>query len=462
MAGRKEIYKGILICALAGVLFLAAGNPVTDTASAADRIRQEMTGPAGGAADDRGKPDRVKEVKAVSSGEYIRIRWKPCQEADGYIIERQTENGGFQSKAISSRQDACAYTDYDVEPGCVYQYSVRPYRSENGSSLTGSPARTEPIRAGLAVPVITDIRYNRAGTYAVLTWKPVEKADQYLISVKNSRGMYETQTTVKNRCRIPVRKGEKISVRIRAAAVADEKRIYSSCEENGVTLSGNRYEDLRILFEGDSITYGKTWKGRSAVPAPQRVGQLLGCQVVNRAVPGSVAGNPTDRDLPELYQRLLEGKTDYRNYDVICIGIGTNDYRFQIPVGTASDTWKNGTFCGYLNTCLDKIREQNPDAVIVLETPLYRTRVGKSDNQAGFHTPNGLGYTLEDYQDAIIRIAQGRSRICIYNAQEKGIVCEQNADMLLYDGLHPNDEGYAAVGNSLAEFLEKEVLGSYG
>ena len=127
-------------------------------------------------------------------------------------------------------------------------------------------------------------------------------------------------------------------------------------------------------------------------------------------------------------------------------------------MGSPGDTQKDGTFYGYLNTCLDKIREQNPDGAIVLETPIYRTRVGESDRNVGFHTPNRLGYTLEDYQNAMIRAAENRDNLYIYHSQEQGIINEQNGDRLLYDGLHPCDEGYGAIGNSLAEFLRNEVL----
>ena len=462
MAGkRKQVWRWFLISVMAGAFFMAAGNPVTDTASASDKIRQKMTAvnnqtaPAG----EKGEaPDKVKKVKTADSGEYIRIRWEPCKGAEGYIIEKREGSGAFQSRAISSRKDDCAYTDYDVEPGRTYQYRVRSYRNGNGSCYTAESTETETIQAALAVPVITDIRCNRADTRAWISWKKIENADRYLIRVKIGQRILYKEAADRTVCRIPIEKGEKISVQIRASAVVGGKRIYSGCEKNAVTLYPDRYEKQKILFEGDSITYGRTWKGRSQVPAPARVGQLLGCQVVNRAVPGSVAGNPTDRELPDLYQRLLDGKTDYRNYDVICIGIGTNDYRFQIPVGSPGDTQKDGTFYGYLNTCLDKIREQNPDGAIVLETPIYRTRVGESDRNVGFHTPNRLGYTLEDYQNAIIRAAENRDNLYIYHSQEQGIINEQNGDRLLYDGLHPCDEGYGAIGNSLAEFLRNEVL----
>lgn len=460
MAGkRKEVCRGLLISVLAGAFFLAAGNPVTDTASAAGQIRQELSVASEQTEYDPGKvPLKVKEVKTSASGEFIRIRWEPSSNAEGYIIEKRAENGLYESRAISSRNDDCAYTDYDVEPGMFYQYRVRAYRNEDNICYTSEYTDTKPIQAPLAVPVITDIRYNRAGTYATITWKKIEKADQYLIRIENDEGLEYLETTDRNVYRMPVKKGKRVCIKIRASAVFEGKRIYSNCEKNGVTLSGYTYKNLKILFEGDSITYGKTWKERSAVPAPERVGQLLGCKVVNRAVSGSVAGNPTDCELPELYQRLINGKTDCRNYDIICIGIGTNDYRFRIPLGGPGDKQEDGTFYGYLRTCIEKIRKQNPDAAIVLETPIYRTRVGKSDVKAGYHAPNNLGYTLEDYQNAIISIAEGIHNIYIYNSQEKGIINEQNADALLYDGVHPCEEGYAAIGNSLAEYLQKEVL----
>lgn len=35
---------------------------------------------------------------------------------------------------------------------------------------------------------------------------------------------------------------------------------------------------------------------------------------------------------------------------------------------------------------------------------------------------------------------------------------ELSADTLLYDGLHPNDEGYARMGNDLCEFLKAKII----
>lgn len=393
-----------------------------------------------------------------TSGRFISLKWNGVSGADGYFIERSCDGKTYERIAVRYSNTDCAYTDYRISPGHTYRYRVLPYKSEGNTVLFGLAEQTGNMLSRLQAPLITDIRKGTDGESIFLFWKEVPEAQKYDVFEKTSGGWKLLGTTDELVYRVGKEKNKDLTVCVRASARIGGREIYSSMSDGCMTVPTKDMTGMKILFEGDSIVYGQGYEQKSPMSFTHRVGTVLNCHVTVKAVPRSVAGYEVKRKCPGVYARMKEGKTKVRGYQVICIGVGTNDFTFSAVPGRPSDTAKDGTFSGYLNECIKMIRHQNPDAAIVFITPSYRTRLGEDYTKSGFYVQNRKGYTLKDYEDTLTETVGQYENVYVYNSRTAGVVTEENAQRYLYDGLHPSEEGYALIGNSLASFLEKNVL----
>lgn len=392
------------------------------------------------------------------SGRFISLKWNGKPEADGYFIERSCDGATYERIAVRYSNTDCAYTDYRITPGHTYRYRVLPYKVEGQTAVFGISAQTAKMKSRLQAPLITGIKKGSNQKDTFLFWKEVPGAQHYEIFEKTSSGWKLLGTTTQLVYRVEKETGKNLTVCVRASAKISGKEIYSSMSDGWMTLPAKDMTGMKILFEGDSIVYGQGYEQRSPISFTHRVGTALNCRVVVKAIPRSVAGYELKGKCPSIYTRIEEGKTRFKGYQVICIGVGTNDFTFSAIPGQPSDTEKDGTFSGYINRCIEKIRQQNPDAPIVFITPSYRTRLGEDYTKSGFYAKNRKGYTLKDYEDILIKTVRQYKNVYVYNSRTAGVVTATNAQRYLYDGLHPSEEGYALIGNSLAAFLETNVL----
>ena len=182
--------------------------------------------------------------------------------------------------------------------------------------------------------------------------------------------------------------------------------------------------------------------------------------------------------------------------DVYTIFLGTNDWWQGRLVGALGDYTGNtgsGTLYGSYRIILDKLRTLNPDAEIILFTPLQRgdfVYLGNFKNNAFGSYKEKNGQTLSQFADAIIAIAEHEklpvvdlyndSKIIPANAvtfkrlrdtvsgeyrnftypdytripfdpeKDEYPYPAESIDMT-YDGLHPSDKGYVVIANMLEE-----------
>ncbi len=329
---------------------------------------------------------------------------------------------------------------------------LAPMKNIHYISYSGNTYRKKNLEAMLEPPIITSLKYNKDKTKITLSWKKIDKATMYFIYKKNKNTWKKIATTTSTSFTTDIVYKNSNTYTVKAVASFGNTLIYGSYESPGITAPHNDYSDLNILFEGDSITHGKC--GTSGYP--DRVQLLLGCHIANYAVNGSTTGpynNPSNKDL--LY-RLENGITTYKNYDVICIAVGTNDYAFNKKLGTANDTKENKSFNGYMNSLIKEIRSQNSRAPIVLITPIYRGL--RASVPAGYHEKNTAGYTLGDICNTIKEMPNRYDNVYVYDSKSHNIINESNAKDYLYDMLHPNDTGYALIGNSISVYLKKYIL----
>ena len=98
--------------------------------------------------------------------------------------------------------------------------------------------------------------------------------------------------------------------------------------------------------------------------------------------------------------------------DVYSIFLGTNDWWHDRPVGTLNDyknSIGNGTLCGSFRIIINKIRGLNPDAKILLITPMQRgdfVQVKNPKNNAYGSYKLKSGQSLEAFANAIDSIGQ--------------------------------------------------------
>jgi lysophospholipase L1-like esterase len=98
--------------------------------------------------------------------------------------------------------------------------------------------------------------------------------------------------------------------------------------------------------------------------------------------------------------------------DIYSVFLGTNDWWQGKPLGTLED-YKNGTgvgtVCGAYRIIIDKIRSLNPEAKILLITPMQRVDfvyLGNYKNNAYGSYKDKNGQQLEQFADAITAIAK--------------------------------------------------------
>ncbi|MBR1582513.1 MAG: SGNH/GDSL hydrolase family protein [Spirochaetales bacterium] len=142
--------------------------------------------------------------------------------------------------------------------------------------------------------------------------------------------------------------------------------------------------------------------------------------------------------------------------DIIVVFGGTNDYGHgDAPFGKIGDKERT-TFCGAVDYLINKIRELYPSAKLVMVTPGHRFDDATTPPIDKYQRLGIEGRQLEDYVDAMVRIAKSYD-VPILNLLEKlDIDPKKPEDREKYtrDGLHYNDLGHVKLGECVAQFLK--------
>jgi len=186
--------------------------------------------------------------------------------------------------------------------------------------------------------------------------------------------------------------------------------------------------------------------------------------------------------------------------DLYSVFLGTNDWWSGIPVGSINDYINNtgtGTTCGAYRIIIDKIRSLNPNAKIVIITPMQRNDfvyVADANNNAFGSYKAKNGQTLEMFANAIAEIGKHENFPVVdlyhnqklkveesvkfkrlknpstgvyqnYKYPESASIPYQpksddypyplDAIKMTYDGLHPSDKGNKIIAESLVHVFKK-------
>jgi lysophospholipase L1-like esterase len=187
--------------------------------------------------------------------------------------------------------------------------------------------------------------------------------------------------------------------------------------------------------------------------------------------------------------------------DVYSIFLGTNDWWQGRPLGQLTDyknNTGNNTVYGSFRIIIDKLKSLNPQAPIILITPMQRVDfvyiANYKNNAYGSYKPNKSGQTLESFAYAIDSIGKFEKFPVVDLYHTKGLEMEHlvkfkrlkdpqtgkyvnytfpdfinipfnpetdeypypvEAIAKTYDGLHPSDEGYEFIAKPLIKIMKK-------
>lgn len=205
---------------------------------------------------------------------------------------------------------------------------------------------------------------------------------------------------------------------------------------------------LTINFLGDSITEGHGTTGEDKV-FHQIIKEKYGLEhAYNYGIGGTriARQNIPTKDKPR-YDLTFELRSEImdRNADAVVVFGGTNDFGHgDAPFGNV-DSEDIYTFCGAVNSLINKFKRDFSNAKIIFMTPIHRiTEMNPS---------NPDGKILEDYVNAIRTICKKHS-IPVIDLFEINPLDPADSK-LVPDGLHPSDAGHSIMAEVIAEELLK-------
>lgn len=205
-------------------------------------------------------------------------------------------------------------------------------------------------------------------------------------------------------------------------------------------IHNNSWENKRWITLGDSITKAGGYQ-------KNLLETLKFSKIDNKGINGQTMAHQNKN----ISTWDLGKNIDYKDYDLVTIFIGTNDFRYHKPLGKIksinSDTFDDKTFIGAYQLLLNKIKSSNPHIKIVLITPIQRDKDGFD-----IHHFNEENNQLIDYVNAIKKLAYLYSLPVIDLYAESGIASD-NLQFYTKDGLHPNEQGYKIISTKIKVFL---------
>lgn len=155
----------------------------------------------------------------------------------------------------------------------------------------------------------------------------------------------------------------------------------------------------------------------------------------------------------EYFGDVIDGldAIDFSGVGIFVIQQGLNDYHAGVTIEDPEAPYDERTFMGAVRTAVRSFRKANPEARIVMITPVYTwyTISGKTCEEVD----NGGGI-LEDYVNAELRLAEELDLevIDVYHdfyPHEKW----EDWELCSRDGLHPNETGREMLTERIAERL---------
>ncbi|MGC1241518.1 MAG: SGNH/GDSL hydrolase family protein [Chryseosolibacter sp.] len=259
-------------------------------------------------------------------------------------------------------------------------------------------------------------------------------------------------------------------------------------------FSGCTPDDKKWVALGDSITYLNDHQDETGNRITKgymtRVTEALPhIAYINKGYNGwtatDIAREIDNLDLPEA--------------EVYSVFLGTNDWWRGSPIGALDDyinATGHKTLYGSFRIIIDKLRQLNPEASIILITPMQRVDfvyIADMKNNAFGSFKEKNGQSLSAFADAIVKIAE-HERLAVVDLYHQSGMNHENlvrfkrlkdpntgeykdfhypdfidvpfnpetdeypyppeATQMTYDGLHPSDAGYEVIADMLIDVLD--------
>lgn len=207
---------------------------------------------------------------------------------------------------------------------------------------------------------------------------------------------------------------------------------------------------------GDSTTWGANGEktgGGNEIAWPAKLGQFMDVQkVYNFGKKGSRIAVTVDRQ-DSFIERL--DKVIAQPADIILLLGGVNDFQHDVPLGTFGST-DPATFYGAYETILSKLITAQPQAHLIVMTPMKENFQHPTKHYPDSFTKNAQGLVQQDYADAVKQEAAKYSLPVIDLFNESGISPFNETQQKLYmpDGLHYSEEGYLRLAGRIAAGIE--------
>lgn len=200
------------------------------------------------------------------------------------------------------------------------------------------------------------------------------------------------------------------------------------------------WDGKKIYLFGDSITaWDNTylWSNPSYLIKgyPSYIKEELGGNIINKALSGATIATKQDSNIHNV---ILS--TDLSDVDIVLITGGTNDKikGFEVgSLGKRKDTEFNTTeYIGALRSSIHYIYSKNPKIKIYLISPI-----------------NMVSYALTEYGEAMEKVGEIYS-IPVLRMDKSIQINFLNEKTMMFDGVHPNNEGYKMMKDVMIPFLK--------
>ena len=448
------------------------------------------------------------EVCGDFKGEKTVLSWESIEGADSYNIYRKNgKNGNF--RLIGSSTD-CRYIDEYrksasteddkklLKIGMFVDPSENPYvykvKAVSGKGIFKKMSEgTEDFH--IEAPSIVSVK--EKGKTAEICWSLLPNAEEYIVYIGKiadsgieweESGRYPNEKGIRKSAEIDRREGYTFYT-VKAVFTKNGNEVYSDYD-SGFNTAERKYGEKRILFLGDSITFGSPYKSkavRNIFSYPARIRELTGAQIYVPSIPGASYGyreeKDRDRIVTQVAEKIHRGEiplpTDKRivfdgepgnfaDFDVIVLAAGANDYFDNIPLGKV-ESRNIKEFSGAVNTIMDWIDEGNRERISLGKEPvklvfskLFYNNNNGNYSRLTFRVPekNGLGLKMSDYQITLDKLIDKYKKqgFDIYEFETRDFVTEENFPYVTSDGLHMSRFTYGKIGNAMAEFLIAEKI----
>lgn len=196
----------------------------------------------------------------------------------------------------------------------------------------------------------------------------------------------------------------------------------------------------KLLCLGDSIMWGVTGfdaaHPRADPTIPDKIGQLIGAQVDNRAV-SATSVNDGNQSLVDLLPTV-----NLANYDYILLGYGANDWGLNRESLKALESGLE------IFSSMFSVSGSNAYVLVDLMIESF------INNATSLDSPNQLGITQNQVMDVFKNWAAKNGYHC-YDWRKDPIVTPQNYKTVLGDGcLHPNFDTQMQMATRLADYIK--------